>query len=82
MIIDNCQTWSVRVCFPPGSTDSKGARRRYAHNDTITVVAASLDRASELVKKQWPGVTIWGIGHVGSRTVLMVDELEIAGAKS
>lgn len=74
MIIDNCNAWQVRVTFPPGSKDAKGAARRWAHNDTITVVAADIDRASSAVRRQWPDVTIWSVNHVGSRTILMVDD--------
>ncbi len=74
MIIDNCSTWAVQVTFPPGSLDAKGAARRWAHNDTVTVVAESIGRALELVATQWPAARVWAMNHSGSRTILMVDD--------
>lgn len=75
MILDRCLTWSVQVTFPAGSVDSQGKQRRYAHNDTVTVVAADAKRAIELVQTQWPTVQVWAVNHVGSRTILMADLL-------
>lgn len=80
MILDNCHTWSVAVTFPTGSIDAKGAARRWAHNDTITVVAESATRAIELAKEQWPDVKVWSVNHVGSRTILLADVKETCGA--
>jgi len=74
MIIDNCSTWAVQVTFPPGSIDAKGSARRWAHNDTITIVAPGVDRVLALVHAQWPDATVWCVNHSGSRTILMVDD--------
>lgn len=73
MILNNCHTWSVSITFPAGSPDSKGEARRWAHNDTVTVVAPSAARAIVLVETEWPTVKVWTVNHVGSRTILMVD---------
>lgn len=73
MILENCHTWSVAVTFPPGSVDKAGKERRWAHNDTITVVAESAARAIEMVTAQWPEVKVWTVNHIGSRTILMAD---------
>jgi hypothetical protein len=75
MIIENEFTWTVTVTFPRDSLDAKGEKRRWAHNDSITVVASSLLRAHEMVMAQWPHVQVWSINHKGSRTLLMVDDL-------
>lgn len=77
MILDNQHTWSVAVTFPPGSKDKAGKERRWAHNDTITVVAGSAARAIELVSAQWPDAKVWTVNHTGSRTILMVDAVAL-----
>ena len=82
MIIDNCSTWAVQVTFPPGSIDAKGSARRWAHNDTITVVAPGVDRALALVRANWPLATVWCVNHSGSRTVLMVDDELLAASRA
>lgn len=73
MIIDNCNAFAVRVTFPAGSVAKDGKPRRWAHNDTVTVVAESIDRALAMVHAEWPSATVWGANHIGSRTILMVD---------
>ena len=82
MILDNCHTWSVAVTFPSGSVDKQGKERRWAQNDTITVVAASAARALEMVQTQWPSATVWTVNHIGSRTILMADVPAQTGSKA
>lgn len=72
MILDSCKAWSAAVTFPAGSLDNKG-RKRWSHNDIITVVAQSAARACEMVQAQWPDVTVWSVNHVGSKTIVMAD---------
>lgn len=73
MVLDNCNAWSVAVTFPAGTNDKIGQPRRWAHNDTVTVVAENATRALALLKEQWPDATVWSVNHIGSRTIVLVD---------
>jgi hypothetical protein len=73
--LDTASAWSVRVTFPPGSTDSKGEARHWAHNDTITVIThAGVTGAIAAVAEAYPSATVWAVNHVGSRTMLIVHD--------
>ncbi len=73
MKLDNCNTWSVAITHP--KNDAMG--RRWAHNDTVTVVATSMLEAHAEVLKEWPDVKIWSINHIGSKTVLLMAGLDM-----
>jgi hypothetical protein len=70
MKLDKSHAWSVQVTLPA----DQGKGRRWAHNDTITVITqGGAEAAMTEVKREYPDATIWAVHHLGSRTVLLLD---------
>lgn len=78
MIFEDCNEWSVRVVFPKDSICKRdGSKRRYPQNQTFTAVAATLERAAEMVRAKYPEVRFLCIAHVGQRTILTEEPHDV-----